>query len=47
MYKSFELGLNFKLSMGCIINLTPPMNVTKEELEKAFLIIDQAITEVS
>ncbi|MGB0346722.1 MAG: (R)-1-hydroxy-2-aminoethylphosphonate ammonia-lyase, partial [Balneolaceae bacterium] len=47
MYRSFELGLNFKLSMGCIINLTPPMNVTKEELEKAFLIIDQAIAEVT
>lgn len=46
MYRSLELGLNFKLSMGCIINLTPPINVTKEELEKAFSIIDQALSEL-
>lgn len=44
MYQSLDLGLNFKLSMGCIINLTPPMNVTQQELEKAFLIIDQALS---
>lgn len=46
MYRSLELGLNFKLSMGCIINLTPPMNITREELETAFGIIDQALTEL-
>lgn len=46
MYRSLELGLNFKLSMGCIINLTPPMNVTQEELEKAFSILDQALREL-
>ena len=47
MYRSLELGLNFKLSMGCIINLTPPINITKSELETAFSIIDQALGELS
>ncbi|TVQ66399.1 MAG: aspartate aminotransferase family protein [Balneolaceae bacterium] len=47
MYRSMELGLNFKLSMGNIINLTPPMNVTEEELSKAFSIIHQSLLEVS
>ena len=46
MYRSLELGLNFKLSMGCIINLTPPMNITRDELESAFQIIDRALTEL-
>ena len=46
MYRSFDFGLNFKLSMGCIINLTPPMNVTRNELELAFSIIDQALSEL-
>lgn len=43
MYKCMELGLSFKLSMGCIINLTPPLNVTKLELDEAFDTIDQAL----
>lgn len=47
MYRSMELGLNFKLSMGNIINLTPPMNVTEEELSRAFSIIEKAIGDVS
>lgn len=46
MYRALELGLNFKLSMGCIINLTPPLNVTQQELEKAFSIINQALGEL-
>ncbi len=45
MYRSMELGLNFKLSMGNIINLTPPMNVTTSQLEQAFGIIDRALEE--
>lgn len=47
MYRCMELGLNFKLSMGATINLTPPINVQKEELQQAFAIIEQALTEVA
>lgn len=47
MYRALELGLNFKLSMGCIINLTPPMNVSESELDNAFNIIEQAIKELT
>lgn len=46
MYRSMELGLNFKLSMGNIINLTPPINVTMEELNSAFSILDKALSEL-
>ena len=44
MYECLKNGLNFKLSMGNIINLTPPMNVTKEQLTTAFTTIDKALT---
>lgn len=43
MYYCLEHGLNFKLSMGCIINLTPPLNVTPDELNRAFDIIEHAL----
>lgn len=45
MYRSIELGLNFKLSMGNVVNLTPPMNVSVRQLEDAFNIIDKALEE--
>lgn len=47
MHRSMKPGLNFKLSMGNIINLTPPMNVTEEELSRAFSIIEKSIGDVS
>lgn len=40
MYYCLENGLNFKLSMGCIINLTPPINITSKDLNRAFDIIE-------
>lgn len=43
MYRCMDLGLNFKLSMGSTINLTPPLNVEMEELEQAFSIIEKAL----
>lgn len=45
MYHCIQNGLNFKLSMGSTINLTPPMTITKTELEHAFSIIDNAMAE--
>jgi len=46
MYQCMEMGLSFKISMGCIINLTPPMNVSFEELDTAFSIITNALNHV-
>lgn len=46
MYHCIRNGLNFKLSMGSTINLTPPMTVLEEELDLAFSIIDNALSEV-
>lgn len=43
MYQCLKNGLNFKISMGCILNLTPPLNCSKTELKMAFDIIEHAM----
>ena len=43
LYKALAAGLNFKLSMGNVITLTPPLTVTKVEMDAALDILDEAI----
>jgi 4-aminobutyrate aminotransferase len=45
MYAALSKGLNFKLSMGNIITLTPPLIISQQELEKALAILDECLTE--
>ncbi|MEO6184458.1 MAG: aspartate aminotransferase family protein [Verrucomicrobiota bacterium] len=47
MYRSLANGLNFKLTMGNIITLTPALNITRPEVERALEILDSAIRHVS
>ncbi len=46
MYAALRLGLNFKLTRGNMLTLTPPMNLTDAEWAQALAILDQALTEV-
>jgi 4-aminobutyrate aminotransferase len=46
MYAALSKGLNFKLSMGNIITLTPSLIISKQELDAAFAILDECLTEV-
>lgn len=43
MYRALERGLSFKLTMGNILTLTPPLTITREELDRAFDILDECI----
>jgi 4-aminobutyrate aminotransferase len=43
MYRSLEMGLSFKVTMGTVLTLTPPLIVTREEIESAVGILDRAI----
>ncbi|MDR9447527.1 MAG: aminotransferase class III-fold pyridoxal phosphate-dependent enzyme, partial [Balneolaceae bacterium] len=43
MVRCLELGLNFKISMGCIVNWTPPLTVTQDQLSRATSILNQAL----
>lgn len=46
MYRAMELGLSFKLSMGNVITLMPPLTITRQELDEALDIIAQCVSEV-
>ncbi|HYU50257.1 MAG TPA: aspartate aminotransferase family protein [Candidatus Limnocylindria bacterium] len=43
MYEALSRGLNFKTTMGNVINLTPPLTISREELDLAVSILDEAI----
>ncbi len=47
MYRALELGLSFKLTMGSILTLTPPLIITRQQLDQALDIIEQCLKEVS
>jgi len=46
MYAALRRGLNFKLTMGNIVTLTPALTITREELDIALRIFDESLTEV-
>jgi 4-aminobutyrate aminotransferase len=43
MYESLKLGLNFKVTMGNVITLTPPLTISREEMDQALNILELAI----
>ncbi len=47
LYRALEAGLNFKLSMGNVITLTPPLTVTLGEMDAALDILDGAIADTA
>jgi 4-aminobutyrate aminotransferase len=46
MYSALNKGLNFKVTMGSIITLTPPLTITAQQMDKALNILDECIQEV-
>ncbi|MGI9402019.1 MAG: (R)-1-hydroxy-2-aminoethylphosphonate ammonia-lyase [Rhizobiaceae bacterium] len=45
-YRCLDAGLSFKISQGCVITLSPPLTISRKELEEALSIVESAITEV-
>lgn len=43
MYRALDAGLSFKTTMGNVLTLTPPLNVTEAQMLQALDIIDEAI----
>ena len=43
MYESLKRGLNFKVTMGNVLTLTPALTITQEELDLALQILDEVI----
>ncbi|MHC4322721.1 MAG: (R)-1-hydroxy-2-aminoethylphosphonate ammonia-lyase [Planctomycetota bacterium] len=46
MYNALGKGLSFKLTIGSIITLTPPLTITKDEMDKALDILDECLGEI-
>ncbi len=45
LYCALSLGLSFKLSMGNVITLSPPLTVTQAQLDEALDILERALDE--
>ncbi len=45
LYRALGKGLNFKLSMGNIITLAPPLNIAREQIDQALDILDACLSE--
>lgn len=46
MYAALSKGLNFKVTMGCILVLTPPLTIEEKHLDEAVLILDSCFREM-
>ena len=44
-YRCLERGLSFKISMGNVLTLTPPLILTKDQMDQALDIIDISLNE--
>lgn len=47
MYGALSRGLNFKVTMGNIITLTPPLTISREEMDAAIEILDACFRDLS
>ena len=46
MYRALERGLSFKVSAGNVLTLTPPLTISRAELDCALAIVDECLTEI-
>lgn len=46
MYRCLSLGLSFKVSQGNVLQLSPPLTITRSELSEALDILEQALSEL-
>ena len=45
LYGALERGLSFKVSMGNVLTLAPPLTIPLEELDRAFTILEECLSE--
>jgi len=46
MYRALEKGISFKVTMGNVLTLTPPLTITREEMDRALDIIEECLAEI-
>ena len=45
LYRALDRGLSFKISMGNVITLTPPLVIAEDDLDRALDFLDACIAE--
>ncbi|MFP6741599.1 MAG: aspartate aminotransferase family protein [Alphaproteobacteria bacterium] len=45
LYRALNKGLSFKLTMGNVLTLTPPLTITESEMDAALDILDECLSE--
>lgn len=46
-YECLDKGLSFKISQGCVLTLSPPLTISRKDLEVALSIVETAITKTT
>lgn len=46
-YRCLEAGLSFKISAGCVLTLSPPLTIPRDDLDRALTIVESAILQES
>ena len=46
MYECLKNGLSFKVSKGNVLQLCPPLIITRDELKSALVILENALGKV-
>ena len=44
LYTALEKGLSFKVSMGNVLNLSPPLIATRDDIDRAITILDECLS---
>ena len=47
MYSCMKKGLSFKVSAGNVLQLSPALTITREELQTALNILEESLNELS
>ena len=45
-YRALDKGLSFKITMGNVLTLSPPLTITGDEMDRAIDILDACLEEV-
>jgi len=46
-YRCMDAGLSFKISQGCVLTLSPPMNISEADLNAALTTVETTIADVT
>ena len=47
VYRCLDKGLSFKISAGSVLTLSPPLTISREDLDRALTIVEEAIVSAS